>query len=175
MKYLRLFSLLIFCFTISINDSFSQRVKKSQKAAVEQTLAKTEISISYYRPVARGRELFGSLVKYDKVWQPGANNATVIEFDRDLEVEGKVIEAGKYSLWAIPGKEKWVFIFSKSWDAWHTEYPEGEDALRVEITPQEGMHMEVLSYYFPYVEGTEATLHFHWGKTMVPIQIKQAK
>lgn len=157
------------------NDVQAQKIKKSQKASISQTLAKTEIKIDYYRPVARGRDLFGSLVKYDEVWQPGANNATVLEIDRDLEIEGQLLSAGKYSLWSIPGEKEWTFIFSTDWDAWHTKYPKGDDALRVKITPEEGQHMETLTYYFPFVEEDEAILNFHWGKTIVPLKIKQAK
>ncbi|MBO3697767.1 DUF2911 domain-containing protein [Roseivirga sp. E12] len=153
----------------------AQKIKKSQKAGLTQTIAKTEISIDYYRPVARGRELFGKLVKYDKVWQPGANNATVFEISNDITVEGQKLSAGKYSLWSIPGKTEWVFIFSNDWDAWHTEYPEGSDALRVTVQSESGQHMETLAYYFSYIEGKEGTLNFHWGETIVPLRIKQDK
>ena len=155
-------------------DGFSQRIKKSQKASIMQTVAQTEIKITYYRPVARGRELFGKLVKYDKVWQPGANNATLFEIDKDLKVEGETLPAGKYSLWSIPGEEEWTFIFSKEFDAWHTEYPKNQDALRIKIKSEKGSHMETLAYYFPMVEGKEAIMNFHWGEVIVPIKIEQA-
>ena len=154
------------------NDVFAQKIKKSQKASITQTIAKTEITITYFRPVARGRELFGELVAYDKVWQPGANDATVFETDKDLEIEGATLKAGKYSLWSVPGEQKWTFIFSNEWDAWHTKYPEGKDALRVEVESLKGMHIETLAYYFPFIEGKEGILHFHWGKTIVPLKIK---
>lgn len=170
-----IFSICSLLLLFTFNSANAQRIKKSQKASLSQTLAKTEIKIDYYRPVARGRALFGDLVEYDKVWQPGANNATVLEIDKDLEIEGQLLSAGKYSLWSIPGEKEWTFIFSTDWDSWHTKYPEGSDALRVKITPQEGQHMETLTYYFPYVEEKEAILNFHWGKTIVPLKIKQAK
>jgi len=153
----------------------AQRIKKSQKAGITQTIAQTNISIDYYRPVARGRELFGKLVKYGKVWQPGANNATVFETSDDILVEGQKLSAGKYSLWSIPGKTDWVFIFSNDWDVWHTEYPEGSDALRVTVKSGSGQHMETLAYYFSEIEGKEGILHFHWGKTFVPLRIEQVK
>lgn len=164
------FLLCMLCFTE--NHVFAQKIKKSQKSSLSQTIAKTEISITYFRPVARGRALFGELVDYDKVWQPGANDATVFEIDKDIEVEGNLLKAGKYSLWSIPGEKKWTFIFSNKWDAWHTKYPKGDDALRVEVESLQGMHMETLAYYFPYIEGKEGTLHFHWGETIVPLGIK---
>lgn len=166
------FLLSILCF--AQNDVFAQKIKKSQKAGLSQSIAKTEITITYFRPVARGRALFGELVAYDKVWQPGANDATVFEVDNDIEVEGKLLKAGKYSLWSIPGESTWTFIFSNKWDAWHTKYPKGDDALRIEVNSRQGEHMETLAYYFPEVEGKEGTLCFHWGTTVVPIKINQA-
>lgn len=168
-------SLVLILLVTSFTNVHAQKIKKSQKAGLTQTIASTEISIDYYRPVARGRELFGKLVKYDKVWQPGANNATVFETNNDILVEGQELAAGKYSLWSIPGKTEWVFIFSKDWDAWHTKYPEDDDALRVTVNVETGQHMETLAYYFSYIEGKEGTLHFHWGETIVPLKIKQVK
>lgn len=163
----------LLCFLLLLpNLGFSQKIKKSQKAGITQTIAKTEITVTYYRPVARDRDLFGELVPYGEVWQPGANNATVFEVDKDIEIEGQTLKEGKYSLWSIPGEQKWTFIFSSNWDAWHTKYPKGDDVLRVEINAQEGMHMETLAYYFPYIEGKEGIMHFHWGKTIVPLKIK---
>ena len=171
MRFKFIFTLIIFpLFSTSIS---AQEIKKSQKSILTQTVGQTKITITYYRPVARGRKLFGKLVKYDEVWQPGANDATVFEFDKDIKVEGKLLEAGKYSLWSIPGKDEWTFIFSNKYDAWHTTYPKGEDALRVKIKSQGGTHMETLAYYFPFVEGKEATLNFHWGNTIVPMKIEQ--
>lgn len=171
MTKILLIPFLLFLLCLAENDAFAQKIKKSQKASLSQTIAKTEITITYFRPVARGRALFGELVPYDKVWQPGANNATVFETTQDIEIEGSTLKAGKYSLWAIPGEKRWTFIFSTKWDAWHTKYPKNDDALRVEVESLEGMHMETLAYYFPYIEGKEGTLHFHWGKTMVPLKI----
>ena len=54
---------------------------------------------------------------------------------------------------------------------WHTPYPRGRDALRVQVRPQAGSHMETLAFYFPVVEGMDAVLHLHWGTTVVAITI----
>ncbi len=171
MKRFTVLPILFFLFCLAENEALAQKIKKSQKASLSQTIDKTEITITYFRPVARGRALFGELVPYDKVWQPGANNATIFEVTEDIDVEGSTLPAGKYSLWAIPGETQWTFIFSNKWDAWHTKYPKKDDALRVQIESEKGMHMETLAYYFPYIEAKEAVLHFHWGKTIVPLKI----
>lgn len=150
-----------------------EKVQKSQAAAVSQRVANTEIAITFSRPVARGRALFGALVPYDQVWNPGADQATAIAFTRDAHVNDQALQAGKYSVWAIPRAEKWTVIFSRAADVYHTPYPgEAQDALRLEVAPEKGDHMETLTFYFPVVEGKEAMLRLHWGEVMVPLSIR---
>ena len=149
------------------------RVIKSQRGTVTQQIANTDIKIDYGRPVARGRELYGSLVPYGRIWHPGANDATSITISRDIEVNGKPLKKGAYSLWTIPRADSWTVIFSDVADTFHTSYPgESHDALRLEIKPETGAHMETLTYYFPVVEGKDATLRYHWGTLIVPLSIK---
>jgi len=150
-----------------------EKVQKSQAAAVSQRVANTEITVTYSRPVARGRALFGALVPYDEVWNPGADQATAVAFTRDVQVNDRPLQAGKYSLWAIPRSDIWTVIFSKAADVYHIPYPgEDQDALRLAIDPEKGSHMEALTFYFPLVEGKDAVLRLHWGDTMVPLSIR---
>ena len=149
------------------------KVSKSQTAAVAQRVANTEITITYSRPVARGRELFGKLVPYDQVWNPGADQATAIAITRDVHVNDQPLAAGKYSLWAIPRADPWTVIFNKAADVYHTPYPgQAQDALRLDIRAERGQHMETLMFYFPVVEGKDAVLRLHWGEVMVPLSIR---
>ncbi|MBI3261910.1 MAG: DUF2911 domain-containing protein [Acidobacteria bacterium] len=151
----------------------ADEVRKSQAAAVSQRIANTEITVTYSRPVARGRELFGALVSYDTVWNPGADQATAIDFTRDVQINNQPLKTGKYSLWAIPRRESWTMIFSRAADVYHTPYPgEQQDALRLEVRPEQGLHMETLAFYFPIVEGKDAVLRLHWGTVMVPLAIR---
>jgi hypothetical protein len=149
------------------------QVRKSQAAAVSQRIANTEITLTYSRPVARGRALFGALVPYDAVWNPGDDQATAMAVTHDVQINGHALQAGKYSLWAIPRAEQWTLIFSKAADVYHTPYPgESQDALRFDVRPDKGPHMEALSFYFPEVEGKEAVLRLHWGDVVVPLSIR---
>lgn len=147
-------------------------VQKSQSGSVFQRVANTDIEVVYDRPVARGRELFGGIVAYDEVWNPGANDATAVSFSRDVTVNGQPLAAGSYSIWAIPRPGDWTVIFSNAADVYHTPYPgEDQDALRLTITPQRGDYLETLAYYFPMVEEKETELRLHWGETVVPMLI----
>jgi hypothetical protein len=148
------------------------KVSKSQAAVIGQRIADTEITITYSRPVARGRTLFGGIVPYDQVWNPGADQATALATSRDITVDGHAVRAGKYSLWMIPRERTWTMIFSKAADVYHTPYPgEGQDALRFDVTPQNGAHTEMLTFDFPKVDGKDAELQLRWGTTVVSLSI----
>ncbi len=150
-------------------------IKPSQTGSVSQEVGSTKILITYDRPVARGRELFGSLVKWGETWTPGANWATTIDLSENVTVDGHPLSKGKYSIWSIPQEEEWTIIFSKKNRAFHRTYPEGEDALRVQVKPATGEYMETLAYYFPVVGPDSAVVRIHWGATVVPFTIRTTK
>ena len=150
----------------------AQKIKPSQHGSVSQRVADTTITVEYNRPVARGRELFGRLVPYGRIWCPCADDATTVEVSTGVTVEGKDLPAGRYSFWTEPEPERWTVIFNKNAGAWHTRYPEGQDALRVQVTPRTGSHMETMAFYFPAVDGKKAELALHWGTVVVPVKIE---
>jgi hypothetical protein len=156
----------------AVGPAAAQRTPLSQHGSVSQQVGNTRIIIEYNRPVARGRELFGKLVPWKRIWNPGADTATRIEVSTPLRVNGEPLPAGAYSVWAEPGPQQWTMIFNRRADVWHTRYPAGQDALRVSVTPRKGDHMETLAFYFPLVEGTRAELVLHWGTVVVPLQLE---
>jgi hypothetical protein len=148
----------------------AQTPKPSQHASITQRINATTVTLEYNRPVARGRELFGALVPWGRVWCPGADDCTSITVSTDIKIEGKALPAGTYSLWAEPGPETWTMIVNKV-QAFHTRYPAGQDVLRLTVTPRSGPHMETLAFYFPVVDGRHAELVLHWGTVVVPMAI----
>ena len=87
--------------------------------------------------------------------------------------ERRPLPAGKYRLWAIPRADTWTVIFNTAADVCHTPYPgEAQDALRLDIRPEKGRHMEALAFYFPTVEGKDTVLRLHWGELMPPLTIR---
>jgi hypothetical protein len=150
----------------------AQPGKKSQLATVTQLVGPAKIEIVYRRPVARGRELFGKLVPYGKTWTPSADSAALFTTSVDLDVNGKLLAAGRYAIWMIPDASNWTVIFTSK-PSFHLVLPQpGDEVLRVQARPHEAEHMETLGFYFPMVDGDSATLNMHWGKTVVPISIK---
>jgi len=150
----------------------AQQPRRSQRGSVMQMIGATRVEVTYSRPVARGRTLFGALVPWGRVWNPGADTATAITVSAPVIVNGSRLAAGSYSLWAIPGEEEWTLIFSRAHPVWHVPYREGQDALRIRAVPERGAPMETLAFYFPVVDGLRATLRLHWGEVVVPIEIE---
>jgi hypothetical protein len=147
-------------------------VRKSQPGSVMQKIADTEITIVYNRPVARGREIFGALVPYGRMWHPGADQASAIALSSSVTINGQKLAAGKYSIWAIPRADRWTMVFNRTAEVWHTPYPgEATDVLRFDVPVEKGAHMETLAFYFPEVEGKTATLRLHWANVIVPMKI----
>src|ERR1700722_3921375 len=82
-------------------------VLKIQNKVSEPLIAR----VVYSRPQKRGRKLFGDLVTYGEVWRLGGNEATEIEFFRDVKIDNKVIKKGRYTLYSLVNEDKWTLIF----------------------------------------------------------------
>ena len=145
---------------------------KSQLGVVAQSVLGTRIEITYRRPVARGRQLFGALVPWGAVWTPSADTAARIAISSDVEINGSNLAAGTYSLWTIPDSSSWTIIFNRTAEAFHRNYPDGRDALRARATPVTAPHVETLMFDFPMVDADSARLELRWGTTVVPLLIR---
>lgn len=119
----------------------------SKNGKAEGVIDGVEIVLEYGRPKVKDREIWGGLVPYDKVWRTGANEANTISFSADVMIEGKTLPKGKYSLFTIPGAEKWIIIFNKVAEQSGSDgYDESQDALRVEVVPTSGAHVEEMTF-----------------------------
>ena len=156
----------------AIESTCAQSTPRSQLGTVSQLVAGTRVEVTYRRPVARGRALFGSLVPYGRIWTPSADSAARFTVSTPVEINGSALPAGSYSLWAIPDSASWTLVFNREPAAFHLRYPEGHDALRVDAKPRQGEHVETLMFSFPVADGDSARLELHWGTTVVPLTIR---
>jgi hypothetical protein len=147
----------------------------SQPAVVTQQVGATSITVRFNRPTARGRALFGALVPYGAVWHPGADEASTITTSRATTFGGRPLPAGTYSIWTIPTPAEWTVILSRAANVFHQPYPEGQDALRVQVPSRRGTHMESMAFYFPFADRTNTALVLHWGETLIEIPIQAAR
>ena len=144
----------------------------SQRGSVSQRIGLTDITITYHRPAVGGREIWGKIVPYGKVWRAGANENTTITFSDDVSVEGRPLVAGTYGLHTIPDKDQWTVIFSKNSTSWGSfSYDEKEDALRVNVKPHAAEPFELLTYTFEEIKPDSATATLRWEKLAVPLHV----
>ena len=146
--------------------------RDSQHSAVTQRIGITDITISYSRPLVKGRPIWGKLVPYDEVWRTGANENTVIKFTDDVSIEGKPLAKGTYALFTIPGENQWTVIFSKVHSAWGSfTYNQADDALRVTVKPQATELHEAMTFDFDDVKADSAVATLRWEKVAVPFKV----
>lgn len=144
----------------------------SQHGEASQTIGLSTVTINYSRPLANGREVWGKIVPYGKVWRAGANENTTITFSDDATVEGKPLPAGTYGLHVIPDKDQWTIIFSKNSTSWGSfSYDQKEDALRVTVKPAAGESFDTLTYTFDDVKPDSALATLRWEKLAVPFRV----
>ncbi|MAJ31679.1 MAG: dihydrolipoamide dehydrogenase [Flavobacteriaceae bacterium] len=147
----------------------------SPKTKIHQQAGLTDFTIEYARPAKRGRAIFGNLVPYGELWRTGANENTLISVSEDILLNEKKLTKGLYSLYTIPGKEKWEIIFYKSTDNWGlpAEFKEEMVVLRIQATAKEINHLEEsLSIYIGDITNNFCSLNLHWDTTLVQIPIQ---
>ena len=104
----------------------------SPRDTARATIGGAEVWIDYSRPSRRGRDIFGALEPWNKVWRTGANAATQLNTTADLVIGGATVPAGKYTLWTLPAPSGWKLIINKETGQWGTEYHEERDLVRVD-------------------------------------------
>jgi len=146
--------------------------RDSQHSAVTQRIGITDITISYSRPLVKGRPIWGKLVPYNEVWRTGANENTIVKFTDDVTIEGKPLAKGTYALFTIPGENQWTVIFSKVHTAWGSfTYNQADDALRVTVKPQATELHEAMTFDFDDVKADSAVATLRWEKVAVPFKV----
>lgn len=136
------------------------------------------IKVFYNRPYKKGRDIFGALVPYNEVWRTGANEATTFETNKALNIEGKVLKPGKYSLWTVPKPDSWTIIFNSEYGQWGIKAPEGKanrqpekDVLQVEATAvQQDRVFEQFTISFEK-SGEDTEMVLAWDKTLVALPL----
>lgn len=126
-------------FAASIAAVLSVAMAQSPSAQTSVTLGGKTISIHYSAPSVRGRKIFGSggLLSNDPtypVWRAGANSATSLHTDADLDIGGLNVPKGDYTLYAlVSDPDNWQLIISKETGQWGLTYNPKMDLGRVKM------------------------------------------
>jgi hypothetical protein len=145
----------------------------SSSQTITQGFGLGTITLTYSRPNVKGRQIFGYVEPYDKVWRTGANSATVITFSDDVTIEGNKVAAGEYGLFTIPGENLWTIILSKKAKQWGAySYNQGDDYLRFSVKPVKlPRPVETFTLAFENMYPTSGELHLLWENTLLAIHM----
>ena len=130
--------------------------------------------VTYSRPAKSGREVFGKLVPYGKVWRAGANEAPEIKFYQEVTIGGKKIKAGNYAMLVLPTEKDWTIIFSSDLDQWGAySYNEALDVARVTVPVQKSdAVIENFSIQFAKKDAKAGVMNVGWDNTMVTVPVE---
>ena len=155
----------------SCQEDKSKRPSPPASAQCDLGGGKT-INVDYSSPRVRGRKIFGEHEPYGQVWRAGANEATTFVTNADLNVGGKDVPAGSYTIFAIPNPDKWTLIVSKKTGEWGTNYAgPDQDQARVDMkVSQLPSLLENFTIAFDKT-GNGCTMSLEWERTKASVEI----
>ncbi|MCC2548145.1 DUF2911 domain-containing protein [Hymenobacter sp. BT175] len=146
----------------------------SPKSTVTQRVGLTDVTITYYRPSAKGRTIYGTVVPFGKRWRTGANSTTTIKFSDDVTLEGKKVPAGEYGIYTIPNKTEWLVVLNKSTKqgADVDNFKDDQDVARFSVKPYKlGNTVETFTIGFSDLTPATANIDIQWALTGVKFKL----
>lgn len=183
MKNYKLFflALTLLISTLFVAQAQIQQPAMSPAAQVSQAVGFTKITISYSSPAVKGRKIFGDVVKYGETWRAGANAQTIIEFSTGVNIGGKNLAAGKYSIFMTPAASgEWTIHFNKKAESVYAYTKDGkideatlaaDDAVAVKASPVAVGPTERLQYMISAENNKVAKVTLAWEKVAVSFNV----
>ena len=154
---------------LAISPLAAQQKRTSPRETVTKEVHGATITVVYSRPFTKDpksgetRKIWGGLVPFGKVWRTGADEATTLTTDKDLEIGGTTIPAGTYSLFTLPEENGAKLIINKQTGQWGTRYDQSQDLARVDLkkhTPTQPVEQFTISV--EQNEGSGGELKLMW-------------
>lgn len=160
--------------TMEVDAEKNKKKVLSPHTSAMAMVGDAHIHVDYSSPGVRGRIIFGGLLAYDQVWQSGAHMATWIETNKNLQIKGKTLPAGKYGFFTIPSKDEWTVIFNSNWEQHgKDEYDEKDDVIRFKVKPNFSEEIkEHLEYKVSKVDDAEGKISLSWEKVSIDFNFK---
>jgi len=152
----------------------AQQPRKSPHETASIEVGGHKITLTYGRPYLHGRKMLGDHEPYGKVWRTGADEATTLETDADLDINGLKVPKGKYALFTLFTEKSWTLIVSKKADQWGAfSYNQADDLGRVEMSVSKpAQPIEQLTITLSPDSSNGATLKLAWETTEASVPIK---
>src|SRR5204863_409938 len=124
------------------------------------------IKTDYSSPRMKGRKIYGDLVPFGQVWRTGANSATTFVTSADINVGGKAVPAGSYTIFTVPTADKWTLIINKKTGEWGIPYKyESDELARIDMKVSK-LPSPVENFTISYAKsGAGCTLQIDWEAT----------
>ncbi|HYF30686.1 MAG TPA: DUF2911 domain-containing protein [Chitinophagaceae bacterium] len=143
---------------------------RQSRKSPHETVEGDNVKVTYGRPYKKGREIFGGLEQYGKVWRTGADEATEITFEKDGTFGGQPVKAGTYTLFTIPEKNEWTIILNSQlgqWGAYEYEEHKAKDVLKIKApVKQLSEPVEQLTIRFE-----SGNMIIEWDTTQVAVPV----
>ena len=151
-----------------------------QRASPHETISTDvgghKITITYGRPYMKGRKIVGGLVPYGKVWRTGADEATTLQTDVDLDINGLKVPAGEYSLFTLPNKDGWTLIVNKVAKQWGLAHKDEDDFGRTKMqVSKSNSPVEQFTISLRPAGSDAITLKMEWENTVASATLKVAQ
>ena len=174
-------TLALFFAGINLSLAQIQQPAASPAAHVSQVVGFTKISIDYSSPAVKGRKVFGGILKYGESWRAGANSQTIIEFSTAVNVGGKNLAAGKYSIFVTPAATgEWTIHLNKKAESIYSYMKDNkidevalaaDDAVAVKATPATVAATERLQYHISAGNNKVAQVTLAWETAAVSFMV----
>ncbi len=159
-------------FAFSSNAQQLRTPAASPTQTVKQDFGISSVELIYSRPGIKGRQIFGDLVPWGKVWRTGANSATRLKFNDDVMFGGQPLKAGEYAIYTVPNQNEWEIIVNKGSANWGTDYKQADDIMRVKVRSQAlAAPVETFTMQFENIKPSAMDLAIMWDKTAVRVPI----
>ena len=150
----------------------SARGQESPATETAATIAGQKIEIKYSSPRVRGRKIMGGLVPFGQVWRTGADSATTMSTQANLQIGDLKIPKGNYTIYTIPTATEWTLIVSKELGQWGTDYHPKLDLGRVKMTVKPlGTPVENFKIAVTASGGNNGMLTMTWEKTQASVPV----
>jgi flagellar basal body-associated protein FliL len=179
-KILKWVGIVVAVLAVVLFIAFKFMQNKTKQASPEATVVykkeATEISVFYCQPSKKGREIFGGIIPFGKVWRTGANEATTFTTNEPVKFGDKIVPAGKYTLWTIPEADHWTVILNSKQYSWGVSFGgvasrEAEaDIAQIQV-PVETVAESVEKFTVSFNDSTQAMI-LAWDKTKVTVPLK---